>query len=780
MIGKIVKGSDASGLINYVTSSHDHEGRERGSVEMLGGTIAGRDKRELAAGFEALARLRPGLEQNTAHLMLRWTTEDRPALAQQAEMAHLHAESLGYQHWVAVSHGDHLHIAASRVNVDGSVVSDSWDWKRAEQSVRSLENRFGLKQTASSHLLDTDTAASHQAAPTAGELGAAGQGEASIRLQLQEAVDAALIDGPRFQEFVKRLQAVGVLVAPNVQSTGRVAGLAFALDGVAFKASRLGKSYSWGQLQKRGLSYEPSRDSTFARGLSDAAKGAANQRGDGPDAEGRAGVGGNPSKDSAALAAAGGGGGGADRGISADHGGPQPEYADGAPAELGECPSDGRNGGNYEQTAQRPIVAAGVSGATIGESSSGSGNRKPTQPSSVGDHGRSAGEPAYAGGPGGPGLEAGTAAIDSEILDGSEDAASALRKWARNARRALVARDGVSKPRKPLPTALTRLADLSGSGGGQTFTHVQRQLAAMGCERYEVGVLPPRHRSDLRPERTRLWTAEQVSSAVPWLRRMNALDRDVYIRPAPYEDGQLPPLIFVDDLNADQAQAMASAGLPMSVLIESSSERFHGWVRVSTDPVTRAEATSLARQLAHRFGGDPAAAAWNQYGRLCGFTNRKQSRQTTHGAPYARLHTASNEVAPAGPELLAEIRAELVRERAAQQQAQRRAVYRQHAAFALGGERYLESAAAAFKQARQQVNVTRSDGSLDESARDFGAACALLRQGWEPEHVEAALLEASPKIWERHRDTNNYARRTVEVAQHRISTGREIGLKKMY
>ena len=114
------------------------------------------------------------------------------------------------------------------------------------------------------------------------------------------------------------------------------------------------------------------------------------------------------------------------------------------------------------------------------------------------------------------------------------------------------------------------------------------------------------------------------------------------------------PLIFVDDLSAQQLSQMKRAGFPLAIVIELSSEKFHGWTRVASEPINRAEAQGIARELASRFGGDLAAAAWNQYGRLAGFTNRKRERVTDSGPPFALLRAASQEVAPAGLALLAE------------------------------------------------------------------------------------------------------------------------------
>jgi hypothetical protein len=373
-----------------------------------------------------------------------------------------------------------------------------------------------------------------------------------------------------------------------------------------------------------------------------------------------------------------------------------------------------------------------------------------------------------------------------ESLDGTEDGLEALRKWSRNAAKALKAAqaaEAAAKKRRSPPhaPAIAHLATLTGRNPGtQTLQAVRAQIAGFGTDAFEVGVLPPKHRSDLRPERTRRFTAAQLTEpkTVAWLRRMNSLDRDIYIRPAPLPSGQLAPLIFVDDLDTAQVKAMTDAGLPLAISIESSPGRFHGWVRMSSDTLTKTESNALARELAERFGGDPGAASWNQYGRLSGFTNRKESRRTDRGAPFAKLAAASTDIAPSGPLLLAEVRQAIEREQEAQHKAQRQATDRQRAVMTLGGARYVESAAGAFLDARRRIGTTRPDGSSDESARDFGAARELLRQGYEPENVAAAILSASPDVYDRHQDAEEYARRTAEAARRGLPIGRsDVGFR---
>lgn len=770
-----MKGGDAAGLIAYVTASHDHEGRERGTVIALGGTVPGRGAKELADGFEALAALRPGLNRTVAHLMLRWTAADNPSVDQQAEMARLHAEALGFQHWTAFSHGDHVHVAASRVNSDGSVVSDRWDWKRAETSVRDLERRFGLVEIASSHLLDPDRRDAHRTAPTAGELGAAGRGEPSIRLQLQDAVDAAVGDGATFPTFVDRLHAVGITVVPNVQSTGRIAGLSFELDGMAFKASALGKGYSWQALQRKGVAYEQSEHGTFARELRDGYAGARDHVDHGPREAGSGGDRGNARAGGSPSSAVGDGDSGIDGGIPPHHGDLGALDEAGSSSEHGVSPEDSREEFRDVTKIDVPYDAPGGGHHETGGSGPDGGDREPVQSRSDGDPRRTGGRPSPVCGGGGAGLEAGAAGLDLEVMDGTESADAALRKWSRNMKRAMGKVPTKTKPsitpiEAPSLFRLSTLARVPLGGRDMTLEQVRVQVQALGCERYEIGVLPPRHRRDLRPERIRTWTPEEVLKAVPWLRRMNALDRDIYIRPASHDDGTIPGLVLIDDLKAATLDRLKADGFEPTIWIESSPGNFQAWVRLSQEPLTRDEANAVARELAIRYGGDRAAAAWNQYGRASGFTNRKQSRRTSKGAPFARLRSASRAVAPVGAALLIEIRAALERE--AQRQAVRRAFYHRQAVTTFGSVSILECAADAFQRVRARIGTTKPDGSPDESARDFGAARQMIRDGYEDEHVAAAILEASPNLYDRHRNPEDYAKRTIEKARREFPAGR--------
>lgn len=173
MISKLIKGRGARGLLDYLTGTHDHNGDLRELVQVLGGTMPGQTARDLAKGFAPLHAARPSLGVYITHAILSWDTAagDAVDLDAQRDMMTCHMHDLGYEDFVIVSHGGHVHAAASRIRRDGSVVSDRWDWRTAEKSVRGLEVAYGLRRLQSSWEAPADAEEPKPRPFTAGEAG---------------------------------------------------------------------------------------------------------------------------------------------------------------------------------------------------------------------------------------------------------------------------------------------------------------------------------------------------------------------------------------------------------------------------------------------------------------------------------------------------------------------------------------------------------------------------------------------------------------------------------
>jgi hypothetical protein len=181
-----------------------------------------------------------------------------------------------------------------------------------------------------------------------------------------------------------------------------------------------------------------------------------------------------------------------------------------------------------------------------------------------------------------------------------------------------------------------------------TRSIVAKQLSAMGCQRFDVGILHRNGRMLLRER----WNAEQVDAAVSWFRRENARNAHIFVRPHGAH-----ALSLVDDVNADAIAAMKESGLQPAVVVETSPSNFQVWVnhgRVLSDLTF---STQAAKELARRFGGDPSSADWRHFGRLAGFTNQKPKRRLSNGLqPFVRLHACEGRPCSAAREFLEEVK----------------------------------------------------------------------------------------------------------------------------
>ncbi|MBL8237275.1 MAG: RepB family DNA primase [Bryobacterales bacterium] len=169
----------------------------------------------------------------------------------------------------------------------------------------------------------------------------------------------------------------------------------------------------------------------------------------------------------------------------------------------------------------------------------------------------------------------------------------------------------------------------------RTLIAVEQQIAAMGCEVYEIGLFKP-HTSDSDPREPemlpRTWDRATLIKSVPWLRYQNSQGRNIYIRPKGEHH-----LSMVDDLTADAIKRMNAEGYSPSLVVETSPGNFQAWLNHGRILPPRLS-TLAARALAERFGGDKGAADWRHFGRLAGFTNRKAKYRSPDGSfPFVRV-----------------------------------------------------------------------------------------------------------------------------------------------
>ncbi len=182
-----------------------------------------------------------------------------------------------------------------------------------------------------------------------------------------------------------------------------------------------------------------------------------------------------------------------------------------------------------------------------------------------------------------------------------------------------------------------------------TSEAVEKQSKAMGTKAFEIGLFDPRAAQGVMLPR--VWELETLLRSVSWLRLKNAEGRNIYIRPSGEHS-----LSLIDDATIQVIERLKSEGFAPAIVLETSPGNFQAWLHHG-QILPKHLSTLAARLLASRFGGDLASADWRHYGRLAGFTNRKDKHRKTDGTfPYVRLHEATGAVYSKAIAFLAEVK----------------------------------------------------------------------------------------------------------------------------
>lgn len=373
MKAKINRGGGFRGVVSYV--------HEKGDAEIVGGNMSGQTIQELTREFSITKKLRPDCKNPVWHCSLALPKGDRLSSEKWGELAmdfmrEMDIDPANFLYSVArhsdTDH-DHIHIVASRIGLDGQLWHGQKDVFKAIVATQKLEHRHHLTLTPG---LDLDVKKERKSL-THGELNMAIRTEMKPpRMVCQEAIDAVLQDAGVMSapQFIEHLEALGVRAVPSVASTGTMNGFSFEVEGISFTGSKLGDSYKWAQLQKRGVEYEQARD--FAA-LADAKRRAGERAAAGPDAGADSGAPGpdrTPGAGSGAVAPVGsrpGDGGHAGTGSSAtDVGSGESGAASIRPSDSSAAPELGAAGPGADQPGSG---SNGAEGRGAGQDLGGSG-----------------------------------------------------------------------------------------------------------------------------------------------------------------------------------------------------------------------------------------------------------------------------------------------------------------------------------------------------------------------------------------------------------------------
>ncbi|HDT5498960.1 TPA: relaxase/mobilization nuclease domain-containing protein, partial [Klebsiella aerogenes] len=257
-------------VVNYVLKPGSHH---RSDPIVIGGNMMGDYAKELIAEFNTASERRTDIAKPAWHNSLRLPKKDELTNAQWIKIADDYMNQMGFSDTnlrCYVLHddsvGQHIHIIANRIDsVSGRVNLGRHESIKSSRIIQELEIKYGLTITKGPEPLkpkDTGKETNKVVPKKAKKISRNEEmyekrtGEICNKKQLQVILDKSLADTPNLLTFIKRLEEAEVSWTANVASTGKMNGFSFSYRDIAFKASQLGKSYSWANLSNR-INYNP-------------------------------------------------------------------------------------------------------------------------------------------------------------------------------------------------------------------------------------------------------------------------------------------------------------------------------------------------------------------------------------------------------------------------------------------------------------------------------------------------------------------------------------------
>ncbi|HEM8066961.1 TPA: relaxase/mobilization nuclease domain-containing protein, partial [Enterobacter hormaechei] len=267
---KIKRGKSFAGVVRYALQPGVHH---KSDPVVIGGNMLGGSALELIAEFDGTKQLRPDAQKPVWHNSLRLPDGESLSNDQWAMIADDYMKKMGFNEThlrCYVLHddsaGQHIHIIASRIDMaGGKLYLGKNENLISTRIISELEITHGLTVTKTAPSISNKQPKRKRISRNEQMLSER-TGVPCTKKSLQRTIDSSLADKPDLLTFIKRLEQAEVSWKVNVASTGKMNGFSFEYAGIAFKASQLGKSYSWANLSNR-LNYNPDHIEALRTGI---------------------------------------------------------------------------------------------------------------------------------------------------------------------------------------------------------------------------------------------------------------------------------------------------------------------------------------------------------------------------------------------------------------------------------------------------------------------------------------------------------------------------------
>jgi hypothetical protein len=260
MIASQKIGKSFMGALNYNLKKLHHPDPEM-RAELLTTNFASIDPAIIKEEVYLMKSLKPNLSRYVYHTSINFPKEDLLDNKKLLAIAHAYLKESGYTNnqYMVFRHHDadhpHIHLLVNRISFDGTVVSDSNNFKKSEAILRNLEIKYGLTQVRDSQKAETK-------AVKKGELEMVIRtGRPSDKMLIQEKIKELLRrPNQTIPKLISQGKKEGIYFLFNQASTGRITGITYFHDGFKIKGQALGNQFKWAEIIKK-VDYEQIRDS---------------------------------------------------------------------------------------------------------------------------------------------------------------------------------------------------------------------------------------------------------------------------------------------------------------------------------------------------------------------------------------------------------------------------------------------------------------------------------------------------------------------------------------
>ncbi|BEO74181.1 relaxase/mobilization nuclease domain-containing protein [Escherichia coli] len=252
---KIKRGKNFAGVVLYALKPASHHKKD---PIVIGGNMDGSAAEDLIVEFNTTKALRPDVAKPVWHNSLRLPKNEALTDAQWSEIADDYMSRMGFSEThlrCYILHddaaGQHIHIIASRIELSsGKLYLGKNENLISTRIIEELEQDYQLTRTKGADALKPSSSPVKSKKSRNEAMLEGRTGEKCPKTIIQEAIDTLITSKISEEEFVQQLAAQKIKAIPNRASTGKMNGFSFEYANISFKASQLGKKYSWKNLEQ--------------------------------------------------------------------------------------------------------------------------------------------------------------------------------------------------------------------------------------------------------------------------------------------------------------------------------------------------------------------------------------------------------------------------------------------------------------------------------------------------------------------------------------------------